>query len=482
MIERTRVAGIILAAGSGSRLSLPKQLLKINGKPLLQITLEAALDSDLDHVLLVLGFHAADIRSRLARFLARSKLTVIQNPAPQEGMGSSLGLGARSVRERRPDGIMVILGDQPFLDSRTVNRVLDSFRSTSKPVCAAYQHTRRSHPVVFDATLIPRLIELGGDEGARSLLRNHPEWIEPVFLPETPVMDLDTVEDLRRLEEQAGCTVTWEPLGPKDNLIEAFGLQHHRRVALVGAGGKTALMYALARELVNSGRPVITTTSTRIYPPEPEQSPHLELLEGKAVSRGLLSNLLHRYGHVTLADRMLPVGKVTGLNPAAFSRLFREAEDAHVIVEADGAARRSLKAPREHEPVVPEGTSLVVGVMGLSALYRPLDAETVFAPERFARLSGIPMGAMVTPDATAALAAHPEGLFKSSPPDAERIPFLNQSDAPGRLHPILETAHLILKRGRFRRTVFGSLRSMEPVVVLTPSHVEIVSSTAEDTE
>jgi probable selenium-dependent hydroxylase accessory protein YqeC len=102
-----------------------------------------------------------------------------------------------------------------------------------------------------------------------------------------------------------------------------------------------------------------------------------------------------------------------------------------ILVEADGAARRPLKAPAAHEPVVPACTDWVIAVAGLAAVGRPLDVRWVFRPERFGALAGISAGDPVTPEAVAAVLLHPDGIMKGCPPAAARCVFLNQLDLPG---------------------------------------------------
>jgi probable selenium-dependent hydroxylase accessory protein YqeC len=100
-----------------------------------------------------------------------------------------------------------------------------------------------------------------------------------------------------------------------------------------------------------------------------------------------------------------------------------------VLVEADGAAGRPVKAPAGHEPVVPSSADLVVGVMGLDALGSPAEEEMVFRLEHFLNVTGLAPSEEIGPDSLKALAAHPEGLFKNTPAKARRMAFYNKADA-----------------------------------------------------
>ena len=100
------------------------------------------------------------------------------------------------------------------------------------------------------------------------------------------------------------------------------------------------------------------------------------------------------------------------------------------MIEADGSRQKPLKAPGEHEPPIPDFVQTVVVVVGLSALGKPLDAETVHRPEIFARLSGLQLGETITAAALTRVLTHPEGGLKNIPPAARRVALLNQADTP----------------------------------------------------
>jgi len=99
-------------------------------------------------------------------------------------------------------------------------------------------------------------------------------------------------------------------------------------------------------------------------------------------------------------------------------------------VEADGAARRPLKAPAAHEPVIPENTSIVVALAGLEVLGRPLGKEMVFRSQLAGELMQLSPGETITVPALARLLAHPAGSFKGAPATARRFIFLNKADSP----------------------------------------------------
>ena len=142
-----------------------------------------------------------------------------------------------------------------------------------------------------------------------------------------------------------------------------------------------------------------------------------------------------------------PPRKLKGIAPSQVSRL--ASAWPVVLVEADGSKRLPIKAPAEHEPVVPAETGLTVGVLGLDALGWPMDERTVHRPERFAAVTGCPPGAAIGWDHVVALARHPEGLFKGA--RGARVVLLNKVDespylpSPGQLRAL--GADLVLLSG-----------------------------------
>lgn len=220
-------------------------------------------------------------------------------------------------------------------------------------------------------------------------------------------------------------TMGHPPRRPLRELLEGG----KRLAAFVGAGGKTSLIYALGSQLADQGQRVVITTTTRMLAP----------------ARDLL---LLRPGVVIPPYRLITVGsavetdkgKLVGFAPWDIGELLARLEPDVILVEADGAAGRSVKAPAGHEPVIPELADLVVGVMGLDALGRAVDGDTVFRLERFCAVTGLRPGEIIGPAAFTALAGHPEGLFKGAPVRARCVAFHNKADAYPPLGPVYGSA------------------------------------------
>lgn len=250
------------------------------------------------------------------------------------------------------------------------------------------------------------------------------------------------------------------------SLAEAFGINAGGIISLVGAGGKTTLMFALAREMSSAGNFVITTTTTKIFEPAPSQTEKLVLETDESKMIDWLFKNKGNYSHVTLAREKLTSGKLDGITPGLVCRLSKLVPEARIIVEADGAARRPLKAPNATEPVIPEETSLLIAVVGLDAVGRPLNEENVFRSEIASRLLGVPIGTLVTAELVAALVTHPQGITRGAPEKAKIIPFINKADLGNDLRLAIDTARKILETGypRVKQVVAG--QASEPAAGL----------------
>jgi probable selenium-dependent hydroxylase accessory protein YqeC len=208
----------------------------------------------------------------------------------------------------------------------------------------------------------------------------------------------------------------------------------HRAVALVGGGGKTSAMYTLARQARDGGRTVIVTTTTHIMP-----HPHLPLTDDP--DPAVLKALLERHGVITLG-RFLRPDKLSGVEDMAVCRQVADV----VVIEADGARLRPLKAPAEHEPVIPPWADAVVAVAGMDSVGRSV-AEICHRPEQVCALLGCGMEHRITPGDVAAILAHPQGGRKGVEPHMAFRCLLNKADTGARLEFAREIAHILTSMG-----------------------------------
>ncbi len=249
-------------------------------------------------------------------------------------------------------------------------------------------------------------------------------------------------------------------------LSEALGLREREMVSLTGAGGKTTLMFRLARELSLLGKKVITTTTTKILEPSEDESSHCFVSEDETDMRAFVRRHLGQYGQITLARERIGEGKLKGISPELANSLWDLYDIDMVIIEADGAAGRPVKAPRIGEPVIPSRTTLVIGILGLDGVGKELNDQNIFQASLVSKLTGIPEGEKMTEEAMALLMTHPEGLFKGAPALSRRMAFLNKADIREGLVKSKKLVQEIFKRreGKVERVVSGQLKGESPAV------------------
>ena len=246
-------------------------------------------------------------------------------------------------------------------------------------------------------------------------------------------------------------------LSEYNSLSKAIKVHPWQIISLVGGGGKTTIMFALAKELALNNESVITTTTTRILEPEPLQTEFLIIQENERKTIELLNQNLKKYKRVTLVSNKSTSGKLTGISPLLVDKLARLKCAPFIIVEADGAAQKPLKAPNATEPVIPSLTSLVIAVIGIDALGSRLTEENVFRAEIASRLLNLPMGATISPKSIARLLLGNQGITRGTPAQARIVAFINKVDLEKDFPRAKKLASEILEIGysRIERVVMG---------------------------
>jgi molybdenum cofactor cytidylyltransferase len=199
-MKKKPTAGIILAAGESKRFGQPKQLVKLKGKYLIEWVLDAALDSHLEQVILVLGHAHRQIVQKLGTKVRQPRFEVVVNREYKEGQSRSLQMGLLAARNKFPS-VMFILGDQPLVDTETIDLLLNNFRFSNKDICLPVYRGKRGNPVIFSRKFYHHFLSITGDIGAREIVKNHPADVLEVEV-ENPrcVIDIDTENDLRDLQ------------------------------------------------------------------------------------------------------------------------------------------------------------------------------------------------------------------------------------------------------------------------------------------
>jgi molybdenum cofactor cytidylyltransferase len=192
-------------------------------------------------------------------------------------------------------------------------------------------------------------------------------------------------------------------------------------IAFVGAGGKTTAIFQLARELPP---PVLVTTTTHLG------AWQVSLADQHVMAHQISDLDEHEFRGITLIVDSIQGDRAVSVKEDILYWLcaYIQSHNITLLIEADGSRQKALKAPDEHEPVIPEFTDVVVVVAGLGGLGKPLNEEYIHRPQLFSTLSGLPLSELITSDALVRVLTHPNGGLKNIPSRARRINLLNQAD------------------------------------------------------
>ncbi len=214
------------------------------------------------------------------------------------------------------------------------------------------------------------------------------------------------------------------------SIIQALNINTDDRhvISIVGAGGKTTLLYRLSKELRNLGKRVILTTTTHIYIPSKDNYDSMLISEEYEAVTEFVKNL-YKSGIYVLGEYINGEDKLKGIDKILVNRIFDFSSIDYVLVEADGAKNKSIKAPDGWEPIIPDITSIVIGVIGMDSLEKVITEESIHRVENFCNICECKIGDIIDEEMICKLITHPFGLFKNAPKSAKKIVFLNKTDS-----------------------------------------------------
>ena len=184
------VTGILLAAGSASRMGTDKLSLLYKGNRIIDRSLEPLLASPLISEVIIVVSPGFRLR------VGRPRCTVVVNHDCQEGMASSLRTGVRAA-SADAEAYLVALADMPEITADILTTLIEAFARSERQILVPVYKRRPGHPVILHRECRDRLLRLRGDVGARMIIRRHPEIVE-YFSTDHPavVFDVNTPEDL----------------------------------------------------------------------------------------------------------------------------------------------------------------------------------------------------------------------------------------------------------------------------------------------
>lgn len=199
MMKKTiaNCAIVILAAGTSSRLGSPKQLLSYKGKTLLRHAVDTALQTGCQSVFVVLGASIDLLRNEVKD----KPVIVIENSGWQEGLASSIRCGMGNIASTilRPDCVIFMVCDQPYVNSSLLLSLLEKKQETGKPIVACCYNDKIGTPALFHKSFFPALMQLKGDAGAKKIIQEYGNESVTVLFPEG-IIDIDTLADYEALQ------------------------------------------------------------------------------------------------------------------------------------------------------------------------------------------------------------------------------------------------------------------------------------------
>ncbi|MBD2196358.1 MULTISPECIES: nucleotidyltransferase family protein [Calothrix] len=188
---------IILAAGASTRMGKPKQLLSYQGRSLIQHTVESAIASFCNPVIVVLGANAQQIRSQFNQDLVQ----IVENPHWNLGMSTSIrsGISALNHDSQNIEAAVITVCDQPYISAEIINNLISAYSATKKPIIASQYAETLGVPALFSRQFFPELLTLNEDTGAKYLIKKYRDLVLAVNFP-LGAIDIDTPNDYQNLQ------------------------------------------------------------------------------------------------------------------------------------------------------------------------------------------------------------------------------------------------------------------------------------------
>jgi molybdenum cofactor cytidylyltransferase len=185
------ISAILLAAGESNRMGQPKQLMPFGQSTTLERTIDNLLNSAVSETIVVLGYRNEEIRQTISG----KPVKIAINPDYQKGMSASIIAGLKQI-DKRARAVLLALGDQPFVDSQTINSLVEAFIANKKGIIIPVYQGRRGNPVIFAIKYKGELSNLKGDIGGRDIIKCHPDDVLEVAVNcEGVSLDIDTAEN-----------------------------------------------------------------------------------------------------------------------------------------------------------------------------------------------------------------------------------------------------------------------------------------------
>ena len=189
------ITGIILASGFSNRMGQNKLLIEVDGRRVIERVIDSCKNSMLDEIILV---YRVD---ELKDIGEKHGIKTIFNPNAHLGQSASVIQGVEDSKDL--NAFMFIVGDQPFLDTRVINKLIEEYRKDTKMIVTPYYNQKFGMPIIFPNIYKDDLLKVKGDKGGREIIENNKDLVKKIYFDnELLVIDIDTIEDLEKLNQK----------------------------------------------------------------------------------------------------------------------------------------------------------------------------------------------------------------------------------------------------------------------------------------
>lgn len=191
------VAGIVLAAGTSTRMGRNKLLLELDGEPLLRRAVRRAIEAGLDPVIVVVGFESDRVRETLSDL----PYHLVLNTAYEEGINRSARLGISQVPEPNVAAV-IMLPDMPFVTTKMIKTLVERYRDSTAPLVISRYGDVNAPPMLHDRSLFAEFQGPDSEGCGKHIVRRHRDEAEVVEWPADALQDLDVPDDYERVRAQ----------------------------------------------------------------------------------------------------------------------------------------------------------------------------------------------------------------------------------------------------------------------------------------
>lgn len=197
-MDKPNIGCIVLAAGSSSRMGQSKQLLPINGEPLLVKVINEILVSKVDKTIVVLGAKQQEHHDIIKHLPVYTTI----NQEWEKGMGSSIKTGLPELLslEKTLDAVIITVCDQPYLTHQHIDKLIETYKRTPHKIIGSAYGNTIGVPALFDKDLFHKILLMRDDEGAKRLIYSEENKTTTIPFPKGNI-DLDTPEDFKHFME-----------------------------------------------------------------------------------------------------------------------------------------------------------------------------------------------------------------------------------------------------------------------------------------